>query len=200
MATTFTNTYETSKNIVLLIIGSCLCWIYGLGNFLCWNVFYVDISLLSTVSYCISIVDFICIIILWRINRYAKKIRSSSVLALTTRYQIDENVRMTTYIAPFLLLGTVFTIIAGLGSEYLEHLFGVTSKHPCSALIYYLLLNLMVLIIYIYETCMKFGIEEKLEDLLRETRIWKHYKFHKNPLITDEGNHYFQELRKVWNS
>lgn len=58
----------------------------------------------------------------------------------------------------------------------------------------------MVLTIYIYETCLKFGLDEKLGQLLHKTKMWQHHKFHKNPMITDEGNHYFQELRKVWNT
>uniref|UniRef100_A0AC34R2T4 7TM GPCR serpentine receptor class x (Srx) domain-containing protein n=1 Tax=Panagrolaimus sp. JU765 TaxID=591449 RepID=A0AC34R2T4_9BILA len=143
MATILSKTYEKSHNLIFLIFGSCLCWIYGLVNVLCWNVFNIDVSILGPISFSVSAVDFICICILWIINKKSKQVRSSSSLILTKRYQIDENIRMTSYISPFMFFGTTFAVNAGITSGIIERALKVGWEYPCTGIIYFSLLNLM---------------------------------------------------------
>ena len=103
VATATSKTYEKSHKWLFLIAGSHICWLYGIGHVLCWNVgkfwvskwylnlrilVYVDISILTPITYAVSSFVLLCTLVLWKMNQKLKKKRSSSSLVLSYRYQV----------------------------------------------------------------------------------------------------------------
>uniref|UniRef100_A0AC34R002 Photosystem I assembly protein Ycf4 n=1 Tax=Panagrolaimus sp. JU765 TaxID=591449 RepID=A0AC34R002_9BILA len=133
---------------------------------------------------------------------------------LSQRYQINENIRLIQYIAPFIFTATFSICASGLILFFLIPFIPDFSQYPASSILFSLLYKCGILLIYIHETWLVLRMTKKMKILFKKPKIHKIkpinskqerilLRFRHHNITVKNAEHeahiHFEQLKKAWN-